>query len=253
MAKMKDRDYYRLTIPGQLIRSLSDHHPYLVDSDGDIDDLNLVTVVANDWLNSRSSRNSSAGLHEPPYPHILPYSLPYDIDNGPHMADIIKRNPEGVVALYVCPTDLGTGSDFLKNDIARMLAYGAAKNFLGEGSKQVVDRHPKVDCKYFALALQVCDPKFPYRNDLIIGEARTVEFRFLMEGRAEIDFADEGWAAVSALIRYAPEATLMVLDTGGLYREYEKLEKRLTYWTAESLKFYTGIYSHEDKKVRFEY
>ena len=254
MAKMKDRDYYRLTLPGQLIRNLSTHHPYLADAAGDVDDLNLVTVVANDWLNNRSGSSKALNdIHDPTYPHINTYALPYDIENGPHVANLIKRNPDGVVALYVCPTELKSGDKFLDGDCAGMIAYGAAKNFPGENSQRLLKQHPDVDCKYISLGLQICDPKTPHKNDLIIGEARGAGFNYMTEGKTGVSLHSEGYAAVSALIEYVPEATLMVLDTGGLYREYEKIEKRLKYWTSEAIRFYTGVAIHEESELRFEY
>lgn len=198
-------------------------------------------------------------LRDYPYPAITPYMLPYDIDNGPHIGNIIKRNPEGVIAMFVCPCGVGVAGKFNDEDDSffqsgGMVGYGAAKDFLGAGSQKLIDYYPKADTKYYALALQVCDPRFPHKNDLIVGEARYAEFQNLAEGQImDYEGIGEVYGAISSLIKYAPESTLMVIDVGGLYREYELIQRRLAYWTSETLKFYTGIHTHEEKGVRFDY
>ena len=60
MAKVKDRDMYRLTVPGATVRAISKHYPHLISKEGAIDDVAAVNTVLNEWLRSVADSKSKS-------------------------------------------------------------------------------------------------------------------------------------------------------------------------------------------------
>lgn len=81
MSKLKDRDYYRLTLPGGLIRRLAEHYPAFVSEDGSIDDVSLMTAVGAEWLRIISGGVSSTTLSSSAAPASQQASATPDIVN----------------------------------------------------------------------------------------------------------------------------------------------------------------------------
>ncbi|MEO0706811.1 MAG: hypothetical protein AAF050_14245 [Cyanobacteria bacterium J06649_5] len=190
-------------------------------------------------------------VQESDFPNLMTYELPYDVDNGEFLASVVNRNPVGVVSLYIFPSNSAEYSDGSADDV-RFLAHCKAGRFLGGGAKKLLDRYPKIDCKYHQFCLHVCDPQTPYKGDLLMASLRFPRFASLDQTLNLERPGSEGQAVLKALINKAPDANIVFLGAGDIWGQTQATESIVKSYINHFMLCYIGVYGGEGE-ITFEY
>jgi len=176
---------------------------------------------------SKSHAGSDIETHN--QPPIRSIYLGNNIDKGPMLAEIIRRNASRVCTLYVMPCSEEAGApDF------RYLCQVGAKN-LPLAVEQILKEHPQAECKYYMLSLLLVGEN-GYDLEVITASVRFCRFPMLAErgvlepGSEKFESlmkSAEGFAALLSAITYAPDSRVMMFRSSNYWNQPTRIAEAL--------------------------